>query len=226
MVVKSPKKPLPALQNGDHLTRDEFERLYAAMPENVRAELIEGVVYLASPVSYGNHGRQHFQLNYWLGHYEAFTPGVSGADNATVRLDLDNEPQPDALLIIDPAKGGQARISADDYIEHAPELVLEVAASSVSIDMKKKLPVYRRNGVREYIVWRVFDEAIDWFVLREGIYEQIPADSQGIHKSTVFPGLWLDAAALLRGDMATVFKVVQQGLSSPEHEQFVKRLNG
>jgi Uma2 family endonuclease len=215
---------VPPLENGDVLTRAEFERRYEAMPQLKKAELIEGVVYVPSPVRYRAHSQPHIHLATWLGLYEAGTPGIEAGDNATVRLDLDNEPQPDALLFIDPACGGQARIDADDYIAGAPELVAEVAASSASYDLHVKLRVYRRNGVREYLVWRVLDEEIDWFVLRAGQYERMAVDAAGLLKSEVFPGLWLDPAALVRGDLATVLAVVQRGLASPEHAGFVARL--
>src|SRR5215472_4287775 len=208
-------EPTPQLEPGDRLTRPEFERRYDAMPHLRKAELIEGVVYMPSPVRFQHHGRPHALLMGWLIHYEAATPGVLTADNSTARLDLDNEPQPDAVLLIDPARGGQARISADDYIENAPELVAEVASSSVSIDLTTKLHVYRRNGVREYVVWRVLEQAIDWFVLRAGQYEQLPVDANRWLRSEVFPGLWLDPGALLRGELATVLAIVQQGLGSP-----------
>jgi Uma2 family endonuclease len=215
---------LPPLENGDRLTRDEFERRYEAMPHLKKAELIEGVVYVPSPVRYRHHGAPHAHLISWLGQYAAGTPGVAVSDNSTVRLDLDNEPQPDALLLIDPACGGQARFSPDDYIEGSPELVAEVASSAVSYDLHAKLHVYRRNGVREYVVWRVLEQAIDWFVLRAGRYERLPVDANGLLRSEVFPGLWLDAAALVRGELATVLAIVQQGLGSPEHAAFVARL--
>ena len=216
---------IPPLENGDTLTRAEFERRYEAMPHLKKAELIEGVVYVPSPVRHRYHGHQHTHLISWLGYYEAHTPGVEASDNVTVRLDLDNEPQPDALLFIDPACGGHALIDADGYIEGAPELVAEVASSSVSYDLHAKLRVYRRNGVREYIVWRVGEQAIDWFVLRAGQYERAPVEAHGLVRSAVFPGLWLDPAALLRGDLATVLAIVQQGLGSPEHATFVARLH-
>jgi len=213
------------LENGDTLTRAEFERRYEAMPHLKKAELIEGVVYVPSPVRHRYHGHQHAHLINWLGHYEAHTPGVEVSDNVTVRLDLDNEPQPDALLFIDPACGGHALIDADGYIEGAPELVAEVASSSVSYDLHAKLRVYRRNGVREYIVWRVLDQEIDWFVLCSGQYERFPLDTEGLYRSEAFPGLWLDPAALLRGDLATVLAVVQRGLASPEHATFATQLH-
>lgn len=216
---------LPALENGDRLTRAEFERRYEAMPHLKKAELIEGVVYVPSPVRYRQHGSPHAQLISWLGVYAANTPGVGVGDSCSVRLNLDNEPQPDGLLFIDPDCGGQVRIGADGIIEGAPELVAEVASSSVSYDLHAKLPVYRRNGVREYVVWRVFDREIDWFVLRVGQYERMTVDAHGCLRSEVFPGLWLDPAALVRGDLATVLAVVQQGLASPEHGAFVARLH-
>ena len=212
------------LEVGDRLTRDEFERRYEAMPHIKKAELIEGVVYMPSPVRYHGHGRPHVHMSMWIGVYESATPGTGAGDNPTARLDLANEPQPDVLLLIDASCGGQSRISPDDYIEGAPELAGEVAASSVSYDLHDKLEAYRRNGVQEYVVWRVLDREIDWFVLRGGRYERLAADADGILRSTVFPGLWLDAAALVRGDTARVLAVVQQGIASPEHAAFVASL--
>jgi Uma2 family endonuclease len=195
------------------------------MPHVKKAELIEGIVYVPSPVRQQWHGRPHGQLMTWLGVYEAGTPGVEMGDNSTIRLDLDNEPQPDALLLIAPDRGGQTQIDADGYIAGAPEFVAEVASSSASYDLHTKLHVYRRNGVREYLVWRVLDQEVDWFVLRSGQYEPVPLGPDGCLRSEVFAGLWLDPAALVRGDLARVLAVVQQGLASAEHTAFVARLH-
>src|ERR1700728_322838 len=151
--------------------------------------------------------------------YEAGTPGVETGDNSTVLLDLDNVPQPDSLLFIQQEYGGKVKINEDDYIENAPDLVGEIAASSASYDLHDKLNVYRRNGVREYVVHRVLDGQVDWFVLREGRFEALAASPDGLLRSTIFPGLWLDPAALIRGDAAMVMEVVQRGLSSPEHRE-------
>ncbi len=209
---------LPPLRSGDHLTRDEFERRYRAMPAVHKAELIEGVVYMPSPVSAEDHGEPHFDLNGWLFVYRAHTPQVRGGDNATLRLDLDNEPQPDGYLRLLPECGGQARL-VDGYVTGAPELIVEIAASSASYDLHEKLNAYRRNAVREYVVWRVWDQAVDWLVLRSGRFEPLaPAD--GIYRSEVFPGLWLEPAAVVRGDLVRVLQVLQQGLASPEHAAF------
>jgi len=218
-----PAKPIPPLQAGDRLTRGEFERRYRAMPHVHKAELVEGVVYMPSPVSNEGHSSPHFDLITVFGVYRSQTPGVQGGDNGTVLLDLDNEPQPDSFLRVLPRYGGQSG-DRGDYVEGAPELIAEVAASSASYDLHDKLRAYRRNGVREYIVWRVWDREIDWFVLREETYERLAPTAEGVYRSETFPGLWLDAAALLAGNMAQAIQVVQQGLASPEHVEFVARL--
>lgn len=213
----------PPLENGDRLTRSEFERRYTAMPDIKKAELIAGRVYMASPLRIRHHGNPHARILGWLIAYEAATPGVMTADNATVRLDGDNEPQPDALLRIE--QGGTSRISVDDYLEGAPELVVEIAASTASYDLHEKLQVYRDNGVQEYLVWRVQDGALDWYQLRDGEYVA-QGEIAGVLKSAVFPGLWLNRAALLAGDLATVLATVQQGIATPEHRQFFEQLAG
>jgi Uma2 family endonuclease len=215
---------IPPLENGDRLTRAEFERRYDAMPDLKKAELVEGEVFMPSPVRQRRHSHPHTRLVTWLGNFETDTPGVEAGDNGSIRLDLDNMPQPDAFLIIQPECGGHVRISEDDYIEGAPELVAEVASSSVSYDLGRKRDAYRRNGVREYVVWRVLDGQVDWYVNREGRFELMPPAADGILRSEVFPGLWLDAAALIRGDGVAVRAALQRGLDSPEHADFVARL--
>jgi Uma2 family endonuclease len=127
-------------------------------------------------------------------------------------------------LLIQPEYGGQARISQDDIIEGAPELIAEVASSSVSIELHTKLRVYRRSGVRGYIVWRTLDKVIDWFVLREGAYNRLSPNVSGLLQSEVFPGLWLNPAALIHDDRATLQAAARSGLDSPEHAAFVARL--
>ena len=223
--VKRPSIEVPPLENGDRLTRYEFERRYEAMPNVKKAELIDGVVYMASPVRFESHGRPHSDAIAWLGVYRAATPGVYLADNTTVRLDADNEPQPDALLRLDPSVGGQSRISDDDYVEGAPELIVEIAASSASYDLHSKLNLYRRHEVQEYLVWQVRDKLFTWFRLKEGEYLPLEPDATGIVQSVVFPGLWLAVQALLDGDLASVLAVLQEGLNTLEHADFVKRLS-
>jgi Uma2 family endonuclease len=213
---------LPPLENGDRLTRAEFERRYEAMPGLKKAELVEGIVYVPSPVRFIQHGQPNRYVETWLGVFEAATPGVSGAGNVTVRLDLDNEPQPDSLLRIE--QGGSSSVDEDGYLVKAPELVVEVAASSASYDLHDKLRAYRRNGVQEYVVWRVLENALDWLVLREGSYEKLQPDEAGVLKSTVFPGLWLNASALLARELPAVLATLQEGLASAEHAAFVARL--
>lgn len=186
---------------GDHLTRAEFERRYAALPNVKKAELVDGVVFMPSPVG-NTHSTAHAAVVGWLFAYCIATPGVRLGDNATVRLDADNEVQPDALLRLD--KDGRSRVDADDLIAGAPELVVEIASSSASYDLHEKLHVYRRNGVQEYIVWRTLDRVLDWFVLEAGRYTPQTPDEYGRLHSRIFPGLTLAVGALLAGDLAAV----------------------
>jgi Uma2 family endonuclease len=215
---------LPPLQSGDRLTRYEFERRYQAMPHLKKAELIEGVVYMPSPVSI-DHSRPHGQIITWLGVYQASTPGVEFDDNVTVRLDLDNEVQPDGLLRLDAGLGGNCQITADRYLAGPPELIVEVAVSSAAYDLYDKLRVYRRNGVQEYIVWQIYDKQLDWFRLNEeGEYIPLEPDESGVIRSQVFPGLNLKATSLLEGNLADVLAELQEGVDSAEHKAFVEGL--
>jgi len=218
--VFDPGSAEPLLEPGDRLSRDEFERRYDRMPHLRKAELIEGIVYVPSPVRVKKHAIPHVQLATWLGTYASETPGVECADNSTVRLDLDNEPQPDLVLMKLPEKGGQARISADDYIEGAPELAVEIVGSSRAYDLHQKKGAYRRNGIREYLAWITSESRLIWWELRDAEYQEITSAADGLHKSGVFPGLWLDAPALLKGDMKAVLATLRHGLDSSDHQMF------
>ncbi len=215
---------IPPLKEGDRLTRDEFERRYDAMPNLRKAELIEGVVHVPSPVSQRRHSGPHATLIGWLFHYRAKTPGVELGDNPSVRLDAGNMPQPDAVLFVQPEYGGQVKIDADGYINGAPDLVAEVSASTESYDLHGNLQAYQHNRVPEYIAWRVLKHQVDWFILRDGSYERLAPSEDGILRSTVFPGLWLDPAALIHDDLNTLLAVLQRGLDSPEHAESAARL--
>jgi Uma2 family endonuclease len=217
---------IPRLESGDRLTRHEFERRYNAMPDEKKAELIEGVVYVASPLRFESHAEPHGNLIGWLWTYQIVTSGVRLGIEPTVRLDQDNEPQPDGVLLIPESVGGQSTLSEDDYIEGAPELVAEIAASSAANDLHDKKKAYRRNGVREYIVWQIFENRLDWFSLQQGEYVRLAADGNGIVRSQVFPGLWLSVPDLLAGNMTRVVSVLHEGLNSAEHTEFVQRLSG
>ncbi len=213
--------PIPKLESGDHLLGPEFERRYAAMTDLKKAELIEGVVYVGSPVS-SLHSDAHGQVSVLAGSYAVRSPGVRMHVEATVRLDERNVFQPDVLLRIDP--GGQTHVAADGYVTGPPELVFEVALSTASNDLHAKLHVYLAHGVREYVVWRVLEAAIDWFVFSDGSEDRLPAGPDGIIRSQVFPGLWLDCKALLAGDTTRALAVLEEGLKCPEHAAFVEAL--
>ena len=224
---------VPPLKHGERLTREEFERRYEAMPHLKKAQLIEGVVYMPSPVRIDFHGRPHAQIMAWLGTYWIATPGVDLADNSTVHLDSNNEYQPDALLRIEPAQGGRSRIIDEGYVEGAPELIVEIApiqsgfkatGTSADYDLQEKLAVYQRCGVQEYIVWQTQDGRLDWFWLVNEEYVALVPNAEGVIESQVFPGLRLAVAALLAGDRAQVSSELGAGLQTTAHAAFVERL--
>jgi Uma2 family endonuclease len=205
MVIANSATTLTILENGDRLNRIEFERRYTA--SNIKkAELIEGLVYVASPLRFTPHAEPHGRIIGWLIAYQAIITGLKVGIEPTVRLDADNEPQPDAVLF---RLGGNAQVDEDGYITGSPELVVEIAASTVSYDLHAKKRVYERNGVKEYIVWRTLDFAIDWFVLEDGKYLELAPDCSGIIHSREFEGLRLNVTAILDGDMSVVLKILQ-----------------
>ena len=205
MVIANSPPTLTILENGDRLNRVEFERRYTA--SNIKkAELIEGLVYVASPLRFTPHAKPHSQIIGWLITYQSMRTDLEVGIEPTVRLDADNEPQPDAVLF---RLGGNAQVDEDGYITGSPELIVEIAASTVSYDLHAKKRAYERNGVKEYIVWRTLDQQIDWFVLENGQYVELAPDATGIIHSREFEGLRLNVSAILNGDISKVLKTLQ-----------------
>lgn len=227
-VIWRPSQPIsldrPPLNAGDRLSRAEFERRYHEHPEIKKAELVEGIVYMPSPARFAQHSQPHADIVTWLGLYRSATPGVLVGDNATLRLDYENVVQPDVLVRLEPKSGGRSSVTNDDYLAGPPELVVEIAASSVAYDLGVKRRVYARSGVQEYLAAQAYEQRVDWFVLREGVYETLEPGLDGVLRSEVFPGLWLPVDALWTGDLAGMLAVLQQGLASTEHAAFVAQL--
>jgi Uma2 family endonuclease len=214
---------VPPLVFGDFLSRDEFLRRWDAMPELKRAELIRGIVYMPpSPVSW-EHGGTENDVSTWLGVYKAATPGCAGANNATWLMTEDSAPQPDTSLRILPEYGGQSRIQGR-YAAGAPEFLAEICISSTAYDLHQKLEVYEEAGVQEYLAVLMREREVRWHRLAAGHFEVVPAPEEGIYRSAVFPGLWLDAPALLAGNLARVLAVLNDGINSAEHRAFVEQL--
>jgi Uma2 family endonuclease len=223
-IIASPEdEPVQALESGAHLGAVEFMRRYEARHDVKKAELIEGTVYMGSPVRVA-HSDSDALIQTWLGSYAARTPGTKVSGNATVRLGPSNVPQPDALLRILPECGGQTHLDVEGYLLGPPELIVEVAASSAAIDLHAKLRAYRRAGVREYLVWRPLDRQFDWFVLHQNEYRSNAPASPGVLRSPHFPGLALAVEALLDHDLAKVLDVLQTSLQDPAHRAFVAHL--
>lgn len=215
-------EPPEELHNGDRMTREEFHRAYSATPKDLKAELIGGIVYVASPVS-RRHGRPAVLFNTALGLYEAKTPGVEALSDTTVFLGDDSEPQPDVSLRVLPEYGGRSRTTEDgNYVVGPPEFVVEVANSTKSIDMHSKRADYARHGVLEYVVWIVQDGVFAWFDLAKDV--ERPGRPGNVLESFAFPGLWLDGNALRRGDLAGLTSTLEEGLATPEHAAFVDKL--
>jgi len=212
---------IPEFHSGDRMTREEFHRIYEQMPEDFKAELIGGIVYVASPLRLG-HGTLHFPLGSLLFAYEAHTPGVQSGDNTTLLLGDDSEPQPDAFLRVLPEYGGRSKTTSDDYLEGAPELIAEIAYSSRSIDLHAKRKDYARYGVLEYLVISVKERELRWFDLKGDQELAIPAD--GVVRVRTFPGLWIHAEGLLAKDHGRMMETLEAGLATGEHREFVERL--
>jgi Uma2 family endonuclease len=221
--LSSSQVAVPPLYTGDRMSQPEFHRRYSAYPEDVKFELIGGIVYMASPLR-RTHGLWHLQVGVLLERYASATPGVEVLDNATTILGEESEPQPDLALRILAAYGGQSRETEEDYVEGPPELIVEIAHSSRAIDMHLKRVDYQRAGVREYLVFCVEEPQLHWFRFRPS--GRISPDAGGIYRSRIFPGLWIDGPALIAGKRGRLRKVLHQGLASAEHLAFVQRLKG
>ncbi len=215
--------PLP-LVAGERLDQPTFHTRYAAMPAGLKAELIGGVVYMPSPVR-SEHGDLDQDLATWLGTYRRDLPFVRGGGNTTTILGDDSEPQPDQHLRIQESKGGLSRI-VDGWVTGAPELIVEVGASSRSYDLGPKKGDYERAGVREYVFVGPDDGRVRWFLLREGRYVEHGPGTDGVFRSEVFPGLWLNAEALYAGDLDGLLRTLEEGLATADHAAFKARLAG
>ncbi|MEM7532442.1 MAG: Uma2 family endonuclease [Chloroflexota bacterium] len=211
----------PRFQNGDRLKRQEFHRRYCHYPELKKAELIQGTVHLNdSRVSATLHGIPHAHIVSWLGYYIVYTPNVRISNNGSFLIDDDNEFQPDAVLWVE---GGNAYVNDDDYLEGAPELVVEVSDSPVSVDLNEKKNIYQMHGIQEYLVLLTHRQDVRWFMLEDGIYKQIIPDNNGVLRSRIFSGLNLDSTSFWNDDTRMMLKVLQEGMKRPEHQRLVEQ---
>jgi len=212
---------IPPLEAGDHLTRAEFERRYEAMPRVKKAELIEGVVHMPSPVRWSNHGEKHASLVVWLGYYRAAVPGVRVADNASVGLDDENAVQPDVTMMLEGRHGGRATITPADYVEGSPELVAEVAASSASVDTHEKLA-----ATGAMVSWNTSSGASStasstgWPCGMANMwhYRRTPRE---FVEASCSPAFGLTRRRCCAATLARVLDVLRQGMASAEHAAFV-----
>ncbi|MEO8127279.1 MAG: Uma2 family endonuclease [Bryobacteraceae bacterium] len=219
--MAAPQIPEDRLITGLQMTREEFLRRWDALPGLKKAELIEGIVYVPSPVS-TDHGIFDGLVGGWLSRYAWATQGCRLGHNSTWMI-LESAPQPDVYLTILPEYGGQWRIEGK-FASGAPELAVEICLTSTEVDFGPKLALYQRAGVREYITVELFTKRIVWRVLEGGSYRELNSLPEGVFRSRTFPGLWLNPTAFWAYDTATMDALLQQGLTTEEHAAFVQRL--
>jgi Uma2 family endonuclease len=214
---------LPPLVDGERLDQATFHERYEAMPPRTRAELIGGIVYMPSPARYP-HGDFVALLAAWVGNYSRGLVGVRAGCDSTTILDERSEVQPDVQLRIKPEYGGQTRLNAEQYVTGAPELAVEVAHASRKVDLGPKLAEYERTGVLEYLVVTLAPEEIHWFGRLDGRFAPMTSSPDGLFRSEVFPGLWLDPVALFAEDVDRLLTAVDRGRATPEHAAFAAEL--
>ena len=232
MVSQAPTQPVskelerqgrPPLESGDRLSRAEFHRRYTMYPEIKKAELIEGVVLVGSP-AHAQHSESHADIVTILGFYGAHTPSLRLADNQSVIIDDENEIQPDLCVRIDAPNGGRVERTEEGLYVGAPEFIVEVAASSSSYDLHSKLNIYQRNGVREYLVLLAYERDLRFFRLADGENVMVEPDDSGVLRSQVLPGFWFRSDWFWEGRVAELIQLVEEGIASPEHQEFVESL--
>ena len=213
---------LAPLAAGQQMSRAEFHERYKEAPPHLKFHLIGGVVYMASPVSPA-HSFDCGLAGSWLGYYAFRTPGVRIGHDGTLVLSDESEVQPDLMLLIDPRRGGQTRIEGG-YIAGCPELIIEVARSSRAVDLGPKLDEYEKAGALEYVVFTIDPDDIYWHARQEGKLVRIAPDADGLYRSVVFLGLWLDPIAWHADDGPALVPALDRGLATREHADFVARL--
>ena len=214
--------PAAQLESGDHMTQEEFLRAYERTPDHFKAELVGGIVFVASPLR-NPHATADGTLGGLFFYYSGHTPGVQHGNNATVLLGDGGVPQPDQYLRILPQHGGQSRTTADEYVEGAPELVAEISHATRALDLHEKRADYAQYGVKEYLVWCLEQPQLRWFDMAQD--RELMPDADGIYRIRTFPGLWINGAALLGQDFDALMSTLNAGLATPEHTEFVQRLS-
>ncbi|HUY36447.1 MAG TPA: Uma2 family endonuclease [Pirellulales bacterium] len=222
VVQKHEAATVTPLVAGQRLDRATFHDRYEQMPPGTRAELVGGVVYMPSPLRFDHGDRDHW-VSVWLDRYMEFTQGIAVSHNASTFLDDEGEPQPDVLLRILPEWGGRIR-HVDGYLEGPPDLVIEIARSSRKFDLGPKYLDYERAGVSEYVVVGLEPDEAYWHVRRDERFVRVSPDTDGLFRSVVFPGLWLDAQALFDENRGRLREIVDRGVATPEHAAFVARM--
>lgn len=207
--VQLSRSPIPQLNSGDVLSREEYIRRYEAAPEELKAERINGKVYLMNSLRARYHGNPQMLLAGWLFTYAMAHPELNLSDNATLHLRTENTPQPDLCMY---RTGGNASLDEDGYLVGSPELIIEIAGSSASYDFGEKRDVYEAAGVGEYLVFETIEGRIEWWRHDGSKFVDVPRD-ETVFKSTLFSGLWLDGDALRAADRFRLIEKLNEGIA-------------
>jgi hypothetical protein len=214
----------PPLADGQLVSLEEFEQRFDATPDLKHAELLDGVAYLRHD-GRAFAGSCRAALIGWLGVYSASTRFLLPGAHGHVALDDRNELQPDAILAVRPEAGGTVVLDATGVVRSAPDFAADVFTTTNATLLPKRIAAHERGGTLEYLVWYAEHKCVDWLVRERGEFVAMnPDPADGLLKSVAFPGLWLDATALLNGDLDTVLAALQRGLASAEHKAFVSQL--
>ena len=219
-----PQRYVPPFENGDRMDQPTFHALYETTPPGFKAELVGGVVYMASPVSV-NHGRPHRVLTSWIDAYAQHTEGTEWFSDLTIILADSNEPQPDLTLILLPEFGGFTQENDRGFLVGPPELVIEVAVSTAAIDLNAKRHDYYLYGVQEYLVVEVKTQTVHWFKRGKSAFQVLKPAADGSIRSKQFPGLWLNPDAVFERSPKALLETLHLGIASPEHAKFIAKLN-
>lgn len=201
---------VPPLESGDVLDADEYWRRYQSTPVGLKAERIRNRVFIMSPLRAVQHGNPHALLSLWLGTYALEFSSLTVSNNATIRLNAENDPQPDLCMI---RRDGQTHYDEDGYLIGPPELIVEIAGSSASYDFGEKRDVFDAAGVAEYLVYETVGGRIAWWTRQNGALHEIVPEN-GNYQSQMFTGLWLDSDALRSCDATKLIATLRSGLES------------
>ena len=222
------------LRDGERIPPDEFRRrcgVLEAVGVDFRVEYVNGVVRMMPPPNFAGHTHPIRVMQGLLSAYTRQTPGVIDYTESGVTLPVEEtsaDVSPDLCLVVQPGRGGQMSVDDAGYFVGPPELVVEVANSSLSYDLGEKRDLYEAAGVQEYLVHATRERRL-LMMRRDGDrFRTVMPDADGVLASRIFPGLVFDTAAIIADDIAAAEATLDRVMQSPEvaaaHQNLVASL--